>query len=423
MMPDADLIPNIDDSKSGFTLSAGANAWELLDDDPAAPTADNILNAAEAVATVDLGLTSLPAAAISTDPVTTVSIDIVLAGPPEGPDGAANYVTITIDNTKIDATLTDYVLYVDLADMPAGFWSTVASDGGDIRPTLTDNTTELPLEIVNINTTTDIGEIYIGVDSVSSSSDTVIHLWYNGTGTLRAATHTYGSQNVWDNAGYVGVWHLNEASSTRSDSTDGGRDLTAINTVGSGTGHIGNNAADISTGDRLERASASLGDLDVTGDFTITALYKLDTDGTRNVTSIGSNSGTSNRQIALQINTLAPDQITATYSDGSNNTLFRVTDTRLDLTWTHFWVAGDVSAQTYKAYIDGTDPTTEGQSGNATSVQNATLDFYIGSSFLTFDGLIDEIRWADSLFPDAWGKAEGLNYMDRGNFYTISAEL
>jgi hypothetical protein len=77
----APLIPDGDNAISGFTLSTGVNAWELVDEDPATPTADHIVNSGRADAEVDFDLTSLPGDAETTDPVTAVTLDIVLRKP------------------------------------------------------------------------------------------------------------------------------------------------------------------------------------------------------------------------------------------------------------------------------------------------------------------------------------------------------
>jgi len=63
------------------------------------------------------------------------------------------YVAITIDNTKIDDDLTNFPVYVDLADMPDTFWNTVADGGGDIRVTThTGTPVELAREVVSAST-------------------------------------------------------------------------------------------------------------------------------------------------------------------------------------------------------------------------------------------------------------------------------
>ncbi|GAG49321.1 unnamed protein product, partial [marine sediment metagenome] len=77
---------------------------------------------------------------------------------------------ITIDYTKVDANLTNFPVYVNLANLGSDFFSNVKGDGGDIRITKSDGTTELPREIVAINTGAETGEIHFKADSLSSSS-------------------------------------------------------------------------------------------------------------------------------------------------------------------------------------------------------------------------------------------------------------
>jgi hypothetical protein len=104
-------------------------------------------------------------------------------------------------------------MYVDLATLGSTFFSGVRSDGGDIRVTSGDGTTELPLELVAIDTGAGSGELHFKADSVSNSVDTTFYIYFDNTGALGySASDTYGSQNVWD-ANYVGVYHLIETSS------------------------------------------------------------------------------------------------------------------------------------------------------------------------------------------------------------------
>jgi hypothetical protein len=55
--------------------------------------------------------------------------------------------TVTVDQTTPAASLDDFTMYIDLADMPAAFWDSVANGGGDIRTFLADGT-ELAREVV-----------------------------------------------------------------------------------------------------------------------------------------------------------------------------------------------------------------------------------------------------------------------------------
>ena len=78
-------------------------------------------------------------------------------------------VKITVDHTKVPSNLTNFPVYVNLADLPAGFFSNVRSDGGDIRVTTSDQTTEIAREVVAINTGGSTGELYFNAPSLSST--------------------------------------------------------------------------------------------------------------------------------------------------------------------------------------------------------------------------------------------------------------
>ena len=67
---------------------------------------------------------------------------------------------ITVDHTKVSADLTDFPLYVDLSHLPDHFFNNVKTDGADIRVFKSDNVTEIPFEIVSIDTTAKTGELY-----------------------------------------------------------------------------------------------------------------------------------------------------------------------------------------------------------------------------------------------------------------------
>ena len=151
------------------------------------------------------------------------------------PTGYTKYQEVTIDSTKVLSDLTDYPIYIDLAELSkagADIFDTCRTDGGDIRITKSDGTTELPREIVDIDTTAKTGTIFVKfTGTLSSSSDTTIRIYYNGTDTEPAASSTYGSENTWD-SNYEAVLHLNEAVNT---DTDGYADSTSHANHGTGT--------------------------------------------------------------------------------------------------------------------------------------------------------------------------------------------
>lgn len=125
---------------------------------------------------------------------------------------------VTISAAQVSADHTNFPVYIDLSDMPAGFWSTVANGGGDIRVFASDGTTERAREVVSCDTAADTGELHVLVPFLSSSSDTVLQIHADGSSADYAVGETYGRNAVW--ADYKNVWHMQESSgSTAADST------------------------------------------------------------------------------------------------------------------------------------------------------------------------------------------------------------
>jgi len=96
--------------------------------------------------------------------------------------GSPFRVKITVDFNEVDANLTNFPVLVDLADLPAGFFTNVASDGGDIRVTNSGGLTELPREVVAINTGGSTGELWFKADSLSTTANTDFYIYYGGGG-------------------------------------------------------------------------------------------------------------------------------------------------------------------------------------------------------------------------------------------------
>jgi len=137
---------------------------------------------------------------------------------------------ITIDADQIDSDLTDFPVYLDLADFGPDFFSNVKNDGGDIRIAKSDGTTELAREVVSINTASSTGEVHFKADNLSSTIDNNFYIYYGSDGaTAYADTDTFGTYNVWTE--YEAVWHLNEdpggVSPQMLDATGNGYDLEA----------------------------------------------------------------------------------------------------------------------------------------------------------------------------------------------------
>lgn len=133
---------------------------------------------------------------------------------------------ITIDHTKVGASLTDFPVLISSTNAD---WATTGnggkaeqSDGDEFLFTASDNITKLSHEIEKYDPAT--GEIiaWVKVPSVSSSADTDINLYF-GNASCQDQRDITGA---WSE--YLGVWHMNEASgATVDDATSTNADLTS----------------------------------------------------------------------------------------------------------------------------------------------------------------------------------------------------
>jgi hypothetical protein len=121
---------------------------------------------------------------------------------------------ITIDHTKIDATLTDFPVLVALTNINFDF-SKARSDGYDIRFTAADGVTELKYERDRHDVGNELAEYFVKVPSISADEDTIIYMYYGKAD----ATDGADPSNVWDSY-FKGVYHKSDATtSTVGDST------------------------------------------------------------------------------------------------------------------------------------------------------------------------------------------------------------
>lgn len=110
---------------------------------------------------------------------------------------------LTIDNTKIDAGLSDFPVLVKLVTGNFDF-ANANSDGFDIRFTASNGTTLLKYERVRHDSGGEKAEYWVKVPTVSNSADTDFYIYYTTVDTADGADPT----NVWD-ANYKAVYHLN----------------------------------------------------------------------------------------------------------------------------------------------------------------------------------------------------------------------
>lgn len=193
--------------------------------------------------------------------------------------------SITVASSKVSGTQTDFPVYVDLSGFDDSFFNAVASNGADIRVFKSDNSTEVPYELVAIDTGAQTGQLWFKGD-ISASADTTFYIHTGNSGaSAYAASDTYGSENVWD-SDYVMVHHL---QGNATDSTANDEDGTISGAV-SATGKIGT-AYDFDGVDDYIEVAHNANQL-LTSGLVIRAWFKADTTGESNGRIIDKSTGT-----------------------------------------------------------------------------------------------------------------------------------
>lgn len=342
------------------------------------------------------------------------------------PTGWNRRATLTIPgSTWFDSGLTDFPVLFTLANLPSEMFDAdgsypANSDGGDIRfSSDSAGTTELATQVVvftrDNNPANGTAEIWVKVPSTSSSSTTLIYVWYNNSSaSMPAANATYGSQNVWD-SNFKTVYHLQEAVNNTAagykDATSNAADATGTSMSLSPVAALwgsGGLAADFDgTADYIKASGTS--PAAGLGALTVSAWVKSDSatqttmiaeDGSAYDTNgfyIYSNAGKPATEICLPAGLY--DQETDTSANISTSTFEHIA-----LIWVS---ASRVNMCRNGASVSGT--LTGGlRTGNlVTGDQPVTLASRPGGTHsLYYDGKIDEFRLSATDRSVAWLKAE-----------------
>lgn len=326
------------------------------------------------------------------------------------PSGYTKYQEITIDATKVSADLTDYVIYVDLADLvKAGddVFDTCRTDGGDLRATKTDGTTQLPIEVVAIDTTAKTGKIHIKFDGVlSSSTDTVIRLWYNGVDTALATTATYGRDAVWSD--YRAVWHLEDLV----DATGNGYTLTANgSSAATASGKVGG-GYDLPGGSN-DYMTIPDGVFNSPSEYTINMWYDPDS------TSFSTSLITFQNDYAVQLYQRANDNIEHEVYSGATH---RADSGSISSGGGWYKLTGDYDGSDIHIFKDGTlDDTTAASDPVVISVASRIGAHRTGTGS-EINGKVDEVRLRNTATSTGWETTEYNNQNAPDTFITAGDE-
>jgi hypothetical protein len=150
--------------------------------------------------------------------------------------------TLTIASGKTASNLTDYPVYVRLADMPSGFWTAVASDGGNIR--VKQSGSDIPFDVVKIDTSGHTGTLFFKAASLLAASSNVYTIEATSGLTMPAVGGSNGRNAVWSAFDFVCMMETATTASLvertgnfgSASSSGSGSSTSSMGDVGAGCG-------------------------------------------------------------------------------------------------------------------------------------------------------------------------------------------
>jgi len=323
---------------------------------------------------------------------------------------------ITINSSKVSADVINFPVLVDITDSDLS--SKARSDGYDIVFTELDGRTTLLHEVENYTSSSGKLVAWVKVPSLSSSSDTVIYMYYGNSGQSSPSENPSG---VWDDD-FMGVWHLTESTG----GTDAIKDSTSNDNDGSdsgsptleASGKIGN-AIDFDGSDDYINCGDSTS-LDILGTaMTISAWVAADFDPS----NVNYDTVLDKDKYRLHF---YPSITDPCWKWRLKTGSFSSCDTQ-DVTWDvdewHYLTA-TYNGTHMQIYWDGQVNYTVSKTGN---ILTNDVELYIGygegrSSIYHYDGTIDEVRVSDVNRSAEWIETEFNNQNDTASFLYAGSE-
>lgn len=332
---------------------------------------------------------------------------------------------ITIDSAQVLEALTDFPVYVNLANLGANFFTNVKTDGSDIRVTQSDGITEVPREVAQIVVGSSLGEMHFKVSGVLSNLfDTDFYVYYgNAAASEPAVGAAYGKYNTW-NSNYITVWHMNEDTATTSASSNSATNTATFTSTlpNNMTGQLGTGQNFNGTSDRLTTPITTT--IKGLTQYTISAWSRTTTvAAARNIYEEQQGTAATSRfKFGLNTNNFA---LRIRDTDGSAlRTAIQPAFTVVTATWYHVVAIYDSVSDIHRMIINGTD-----YSNSLATVAISNTDPNgvpnigarpTGAEY--WSGDIDEIRISNTYRSLNWGKTEYNNQSSPSTFYAVSAQ-
>ena len=340
-------------------------------------------------------------------------------------------IPLSISGTTLFGNVTDFPVYVDMSDLPSSFFSSVQSDGDDIRITESDGLTEVPRELVAIDTGAETGQLHFRASSLLTSTTTVFYLYYgSSTASGYSGSDTFGAENVWTN-GYRAVYHLEESASG-SGNLDVYQDSTSFNAHGDDYIQVTEKDGVLGLGQRIEQDTTDYIEiphtiLDGQTDVTLTFWYSSNNDDHRTVLS-GAHGGGSADDANEYLFWFEDRNDIQFFSHGDPRVNFDVANLN-DSVWRYYVSVRDDSNNQTRLYINAN----EDNQSPATDAMT-TLDIDPGGLFIGtdqdsvggnfgqyLDDYIDEIRISSGVRATTWIENVFLNQNTPNSFYSVGS--
>jgi len=125
------------------------------------------------------------------------------------PVTATGSVTLEIDHTKIDATLTNFPIAIKLSSLATGMYAALGVNNLKMAVTSSDGTTQYPVEIECWESGNQV--IHTQIPSISSTVDTEVEVFWDSTqddnSTYVGVTGSTPAKTVWD-SDFIAVYHM-----------------------------------------------------------------------------------------------------------------------------------------------------------------------------------------------------------------------
>jgi biopolymer transport protein ExbB len=349
----------------------------------------------------------------------------VIAQPP----GYAYGKSITIQSSRVSGTVANFPVLINITDNDL---RTIANgghvqhgNGYDIVFTLSNGSTLLSHQIERYVPATGEYVAWVNVPSLSSSSNTIIAMFY-GNASVSADP---SSTAVWDN-NYMGVWHFNNSV---QDATSNTRNLIDASTANFSSSKIGD-GRQLNNTPFVASSSGSckylqLGPLlsGVTG-FTFEGWVYVDNNTTtwERIFDFGSNN-TSYMFLSPSIGTTDVKRFAITTTGNAGEQVVSSATTTGIGAWHHFALSINNSNNNAILYYDGAqDNINTGVTLRPTNRAPDNTNFFGRSHFASdhcLYGKIDEFRISNAVRNGSWIQTSYNNQHNPSNFYTMGSEL